>query len=113
MRERTLGPLVGAPSVRSRFAFMRGAKHRGGRGLRGAGSRAYRGGMEYLRGPLYLDVAAKGLCFVGVAMMIFGQGGWFIGGVVAVVIGVLFGALSMVAVRRMRRRGWDGVTRVR
>lgn len=69
--------------------------------------------MEYLRGPLYLDVAGKGLCFVGVAMMILGRDGWFIGGVVAVVIGVLCGALSMVAVRRMRRRGWDGVNRVR
>lgn len=68
--------------------------------------------MEYLRGPLYLDVAAKGLCLVGVVMMIFGQGGWFIGGVVAVVIGVLFGAWSMIAVRQTRRRGWGGVNRV-
>jgi drug/metabolite transporter (DMT)-like permease len=69
--------------------------------------------MEYLKGPLYLDIAAKGLCFVGVVMMIFGQGGWFIGGVTAVVIGVVCGALSMVAGRRMRQRGWDGVNRVK
>jgi drug/metabolite transporter (DMT)-like permease len=68
--------------------------------------------MDYLRGPLYLDVASKGLCLVGVVLMIFGQGGWFAAGVAAVVIGVLFGAWSMVAARRMRRRGWDGVNRV-
>ena len=68
--------------------------------------------MDYLKGPLYLDVASKGLCLAGVVMMIFGQGGWFIGGVVAVVIGVLFGAWSMIAVRQTRRRGWDGVNRV-
>jgi hypothetical protein len=67
--------------------------------------------MEYLRGPLYLDVASKGLCLVGVALMIFGQGGWFTAGVVAVVTGVLIGAWSMVVVRRVRRRGWDGVNR--
>jgi hypothetical protein len=67
--------------------------------------------MEYLKGPLYLDVAAKGLCLVGVVLMIFGQGGWFAAGVLAVVIGVLFGAWSMVAVRRMRHRGWLGVNR--
>lgn len=78
-----------------------------------AGSRVYRGFMEYLRGSLYLDIAAKGLCFVGVVMMIFGQGGWFIGGVIAVVIGVVCGALSMVAGRRMGQRGWDGVNRVK
>ena len=63
--------------------------------------------MDYLRGPLYLDVAAKGLCLVGVVMMIFGRGGWFTAGVAAVVIGVLFGAWSMVAVRRMRRKSTD------
>ena len=63
--------------------------------------------MDYLRGPLYLDIAAKSLCLVGVALMIFGQGGWFAAGVVAVVIGVLFGAWSMVAVRRMRGKGTD------
>jgi drug/metabolite transporter (DMT)-like permease len=68
--------------------------------------------MDYLRGPLYLDVASKGLCLVGVLLMIFGQAGWFAAGVGAVVIGVLFGAWSMVAARRIRRRGWDGVNRV-
>ena len=68
--------------------------------------------MDYLRGPLYLDVASKGLCLVGVVLMIFGQGGWFAAGVAAVVTGVLFGAWSMVAARRMRRRGWGGVNRV-
>jgi drug/metabolite transporter (DMT)-like permease len=45
----------------------------------------------------------------GVVLMIFGQGGWFAVGVFAVVIGVLFGAWSMVAARRMRRRERDGV----
>jgi drug/metabolite transporter (DMT)-like permease len=65
--------------------------------------------MEYLRGPLYLDIASKGLCLAGVVLMIFGQGGWFAVGVFAVVIGVLFGAWSMVAARRMRRRERDGV----
>ena len=44
-------------------------------------------------------------------MMIFGQGGWFTVGVVLVVIGVLAGGWSMVAARRLRRRGWDGVNR--
>ena len=72
---------------------------------------AYRGGMEFLKGPLYLDIAAKGLCFVGVALMIFGRGGWFTAGVVTVVLGVLFGALEMVVVRKMRPRGWDGFLR--
>jgi hypothetical protein len=63
--------------------------------------------MDYLRGPLYLDAASKGLCLVGVGLMIFGQDGWFTAGVAAVVIGVLFGVWSMVAVRRMRRKGTD------
>jgi hypothetical protein len=72
---------------------------------------AYRGGMEFLRGPLYLDVAAKGLCFVGVALMVFGRGGWFTAGVITVVLGVLFGAWEMLAVRKMRPRGWDGFLR--
>lgn len=54
-----------------------------------------------------MDVASKGLCLVGVVLMIFGQGGWFAAGVAAVVIGVLFGVGSMVAVRRMRRKGTD------
>jgi hypothetical protein len=61
--------------------------------------------MEHLRGPLYLDVAAKGLCLVGILLMIFGQGGWFTAGVFAVALGVLFGAWSMVAVRRMAPPG--------
>jgi hypothetical protein len=67
--------------------------------------------MEFLRGPLYLDVAAKGLCFVGVALMIFGRGGWFTAGVITVVLGVLAGAWELFAVRRMRPRGWDGINR--
>jgi CHASE2 domain-containing sensor protein len=68
--------------------------------------------MDFLRGPLYLDITAKGLCLVGVAMMIFGHGGWFTAGVITVVLGVLVGAWSMVVGRRMRRRGWDGVNRI-
>jgi uncharacterized membrane protein YhaH (DUF805 family) len=67
--------------------------------------------MEDLRGPLYLEIVAKGLCLVGVLLMIFGQGGWFIGGVAAVVIGVLLGAWSMVVVRRLLGRGWRGTNR--
>ena len=67
--------------------------------------------MEFLRGSLYLDITAKGLGLIGVAMMIFGQGGWFTVGVVLVVIGVLAGGWSMVAARRLRRRGWDAVNR--
>jgi hypothetical protein len=65
--------------------------------------------MEFLRGPLYLDVAAKGLCFVGVVLMIFGRDGWFTAGVVTVALGVLFGAWELLAVRKMRPRGWDGI----
>jgi drug/metabolite transporter (DMT)-like permease len=68
--------------------------------------------MDFLRGPLYLDIAAKGLCLVGVALMIFGHDGWFTAGVFTVVLGVLVGAWSMVVGRRMRRRGWDGVNRI-
>ena len=41
--------------------------------------------MELLRGPLYLDIAAKGLGLLGVALMIFGRGAWFIAGAVAAV----------------------------
>lgn len=67
--------------------------------------------MEFLRGSLYLDITAKGLGLIGVALMIFGRDGWFIVGVVLVVIGVLVGGWSMVAARRLRRRGWDGVNR--
>ena len=33
--------------------------------------------MEFLRRSLYLDITAKGLGLIGVALMIFGQGGWF------------------------------------
>jgi type IV secretory pathway VirB2 component (pilin) len=57
--------------------------------------------MDYLRGPLYLDMASKGLCLVGILVMIFGQGGWFTAGVYAVALGVLFGAWSLVAARRI------------
>lgn len=67
--------------------------------------------MEFLRGPLYLDVASKGLCLAGVALMIFGSDSWFAAGVVTVVIGVLLGAWEMFVVRKMRVRGWDGVNR--
>lgn len=68
--------------------------------------------MEHLRGPLYWDVAGKGLCLVGVMLMIFGQGGWFTVGVFVVFIGVLVGGWSMVAARHVRQRGWDGRNRV-
>ena len=64
--------------------------------------------MEFLRGPLYLDAAAKGLCFAGVVLMIFGRDGWFTAGVIAVVLGVLFDAWELLAVRKVRPRGWDG-----
>ena len=67
--------------------------------------------MEFLKGPLYLDIAAKGLCLVGVVLMIFGRDGWFTAGVVAVVLGVLFGAWEMVVVRKIRPRGWYGFLR--
>ena len=65
----------------------------------------YFGCMKYLRGPLYLDVAAKGLCLVGVALMIFMRDGWFTVGVFIVLIGVLIGAWAMIAVRRVRSPG--------
>ena len=67
--------------------------------------------MELLRGPLYLDIAAKGLGLLGVALMIFGRGAWFIAGVVTVVVGVLIGGWSMVVGRKARQRGLDGVNR--
>ena len=57
---------------------------------------------------LYLDITAKGLCLLGVALMIFGQGGWFYVGVATVVLGVLFIGGSLVATRNLRHRGWDG-----
>jgi energy-coupling factor transporter transmembrane protein EcfT len=58
--------------------------------------------MEHLRGPLYLDVAAKGLCLAGVLVMVFGHGGWFTAGLFLVFIGVMIGAWAMVAARRVR-----------
>ena len=60
---------------------------------------------------LYLDITAKGLCLLGVALMIFGQGGWFYVGVATVVLGVLFIGGSLVATRNLRHRGWDGRNR--
>jgi type IV secretory pathway VirB2 component (pilin) len=64
--------------------------------------------MKYLRGPLYLDITAKGLCILGAALMIFGRGGWFYAGVATVVLGVLFIGASLLATRHLRQRGWDG-----
>ena len=59
-----------------------------------------------MRGLLYLDIAAKGLCLAGVGLMIFGQGGgWFTVGILAVFIGVLIGAWAMLAARRTRPPG--------
>ena len=58
--------------------------------------------MEYLRGPLFLDIAAKGLALGGIALMIFGRGGWFTLGIVGVFIGVLIGGWAVVAARRVR-----------
>ena len=52
-----------------------------------------------------MDVAAKGLCLLGVALMIFMQDGWFTVGVFIVLIGVLIGAWAMIAVRRVRSPG--------
>ena len=49
-----------------------------------------------------MDIAAKGLSLTGVCLMIFGQSGWFAVGVFLVFIGVLIGALAMIAVRRVR-----------
>jgi hypothetical protein len=64
--------------------------------------------MKYLRGPLYLDITAKGLCILGAALMIFGRGGWFYVGVATVVLGVLFIGASLLATRHLRQRVWDG-----
>jgi drug/metabolite transporter (DMT)-like permease len=61
--------------------------------------------MEHLRGPLYLDVAAKGLSLAGVALMVFGRGGWFAAGLALVFIGVLIWAWELVVVRRVRSPG--------
>jgi type IV secretory pathway VirB2 component (pilin) len=67
--------------------------------------------MKYLRGPLYLDITAKGLCILGAALMIFGRGGWFYAGVATVVLGVLFIGASLMSTRHLRQRGWDGTKR--
>jgi uncharacterized membrane protein len=67
--------------------------------------------MTNLRGPLYLDITAKGLCILGAALMIFGRGGWFYVGVATVVLGVLFIGASLLATRHLRQRGWDGTRR--
>ena len=58
--------------------------------------------MEHLRGPLYLDVAAKGLSLAGIVMMVVGHGGWFTAGLFLVSLGVLIGVGAMAAVRRVR-----------
>ena len=83
-------------------ADIRGTNHLTSPAVRAESLRVYRRCMEYLRGPLYLDIAAKGLCLAGVGLMIFGQGGWFIVGIFAVFIGVLIGAWAMLAARRTR-----------
>ncbi|WP_248762197.1 hypothetical protein [Pseudarthrobacter sp. SSS035] len=67
--------------------------------------------MDSPKVQLYLDITAKGLCLLGVALMIFGQGGWFYVGVATVVLGVLFIGVSLVATRNLRHRGWDGRNR--
>ncbi|MDP9980960.1 hypothetical protein J2W14_000336 [Pseudarthrobacter oxydans] len=61
--------------------------------------------MESLRGPLYLDVAAKGLSLAGIALMIFAEGGWFTAGMFMVLVGVLIGAWAVFAARRVRSPG--------
>ena len=58
--------------------------------------------MEYLRGPLYIDIAAKALSLTGIGFMILGQGGWFTAGVFLVFIGALTVAWAMVTARRVR-----------
>lgn len=68
--------------------------------------------MDNPKVQLYLDIAAKGLCLLGAALMIFGRGGWFYVGVATVVIGVLFVGASLVATRKLRGRKWDGTRRV-
>ena len=67
--------------------------------------------MKYLRGPLYLDITAKGLCILGAALMIFTRDALFYVGVATVVLGVLFIGASLVASRHLRQRGWDGTNR--
>ena len=60
---------------------------------------------------LYLDIAAKGLGIVGVALMIFTRGALFYAGVTLVVLGVLFMGGSLYASRKLRGRGWNGMRR--
>lgn len=60
---------------------------------------------------LYLDIAAKGLCILGAALMIFARDAWFYVGVAIVVLGVLFMGGSLFASRKLRGRGWDGMRR--
>jgi hypothetical protein len=67
--------------------------------------------MDNPKVQLYLDITGKGLCLLGVALMIFGQGGWFYLGVATVVLGVLFIGGSLVATRNLRHRRWDGQNR--
>ncbi|WP_142062796.1 MULTISPECIES: hypothetical protein [unclassified Pseudarthrobacter] len=67
--------------------------------------------MASPKAQLYLDITAKGLCILGVALMIFGRGAWFYVGVAIVVLGVLFIGGSLMATRNLRRRGWDGTRR--
>jgi hypothetical protein len=67
--------------------------------------------MATPRAQLYLDITAKGLCILGAALMIFGRGALFYGGVATVVLGVLFIGGSLMATRKLRHRGWDGTER--
>ncbi|MDQ0676004.1 hypothetical protein QFZ36_003565 [Pseudarthrobacter siccitolerans] len=67
--------------------------------------------MASPKAQLYLDIAAKGLCILGAALMIFGRGAWFYAGVATVVLGVLFIGGSLMATRTLRHRGWDGTGR--
>lgn len=60
---------------------------------------------------LYLDITAKGLCILGAALMIFARDAWFYVGVAIVVLGVLFMGGSLLASRKLRGRGWDGMRR--
>lgn len=67
--------------------------------------------MDSPKVQLYLDIAAKGLCILGAALMIFLRGGWFYVGVVAIVLGVLLMGGSLFASRNLRGRRWDGTRR--
>ncbi|HEU4667763.1 MAG TPA: hypothetical protein VFS79_08880 [Arthrobacter sp.] len=64
--------------------------------------------MASPKAQLYLDITAKGLCILGVALMIFARDALFYVGVATVVLGVLFIGASLVASRHLRQRGWDG-----